>query len=177
MKTTTTLILILFCSFKLFSQANNDTSYYIELCQDKMTDKKYAFGSKNLLCTENGKKGFRISITWNNKEGEITYNGFTVNSAGIGSCNENDEIIFLYIDDSKSKLTSWNKFNCEGKSYFDLYGKSLDEISSKKVKAIRFMNGRSYESYTHNLTEKDQSYFINARIALENKFFRNTSCD
>ena len=171
------LLIIIFFSLKLFSQVKKDTSYYIEVCQDKMTDKRYAFGSRSLLCSENGKKGFRISVSWSNKDGIITYNGFTVKSAGIGTCNENDEIIFLFDDDSKSKFSSWNKFNCDGDSYFDLYGKSFDEISLKKVKSIRFMNGRSYDSYTYNLSEEDQMYFIKAGLALENKYFKASSCD
>jgi len=171
------LLFVLLLSIKAMSQNKTDTSYYIQACQDKMTDKKYAFGSKSLLCTENGKKGFKISISWQNKNDEITYSGFTVTSAGIGTCNENDELILLFEDDSKLKFTSWNKFNCEGNSYFDLYGKSLDEISSKKVKTIRFINGRTFDSYTYEVPERNQAYFIQAKYALENKIIKNTSCD
>lgn len=172
-----------FITISAFSQKSDTTSadkekldYYIELCTDKMTDKEYAFGSKSLMCSEDGKKGFLVSISWDNKSGKITYSGITVVSAGIGTCNQNDELIFLFEDDTKFSFRSWNDFNCEGRSYFDLKHKSFDEFNTKKVKALRFTNGRSYDSYTYNILPKEQSFFIEAKNAFDNKRFVIGKC-
>jgi hypothetical protein len=185
MKKLLLLFLLFFYSIFSYSQNNSDTTeqnkknleYYIEYCKDLMTDKEYAFGSKILMCSDDGKKGFSIRISWNYKKGKISYSGITVRSVGIGSCNEKDELIFLFEDDSKYTLKAWNDFNCEGKSYFDLYYKYFDEFNNKKIKAIRFTNGRSYDSYTYKPTQKEQEYFIEAKRALDNKMFVSTSCD
>lgn len=167
-----------------FSQSGDTTKatkknleYYIEICKDIMNDKEYAFGSKSLICSENGKKGFSIRITWKIKNKNVDYQGLNIKSVDIGNCNENDELLFLFDDNSKFSMKSWNKFNCDGDSYFDLYSKNLDDFSSKKVAAIRFVNGRSFESYTYKLTDKEQSYFIDAKKAFESKKFVQVKCD
>lgn len=158
-------------------ESKKKLEYYIEICKDKMTDKEYAFGSKSLLCSSDGKKGFFLRVDWESKNGEVTYNGLTVKSAGIGTCNENDILYFLFDDDSKVKMTTWNKFNCEGNSYFDLYYKQFDEINSKKMKSIRFTNGRSFDSFTYDLTTAEQNFFIEAKKALVEKKFVPITCD
>ena len=178
-------LLVVFPSF-IFAQQKADTTkvskklltYYIETCTDKMTDKSYAFGNKNLLCSEDGKKGFIISVTWNYQNGgDVTYNGLSVTSAGIGNCVENSTLIFLFEDDTKEQVAAWNKFNCEGNSYMDWKGASFDKITKKKIKAIRFQNGRSYDSYTYNLAPKEQSYFIEVASALSEKRIVAGGCD
>jgi len=151
--------------------------YYIETCVDKMTDKSYAFGSKILLCSEDGEKGFTVSISWNNKGGVPTYNGLNVTSAGIGSCVENSNLIFLCDDDTKVKAVAWNKFNCDGISYMDYGSKLFDELTAKKVVAIRFENGRTFDSYTYKLTPKEQTFFIEVGEALANKRFVRGKCE
>jgi hypothetical protein len=151
--------------------------YYIETCTDKMTDKSYAFGSKHLLCSDDGKKGFIVRVSWSNKDGEINYNGITVKSSGIGTCVENSTLIILFEDDTKVQISAWNKFNCEGNSYMDWQGKSFDKIFAKKAKAIRFQNGRSMDSFTYSLPEKDKSFFLEAGKALSEKRFVIASCN
>jgi hypothetical protein len=179
-----TLLLLLICPIISFAQKSDTTAekkkllpYYIETCTDKMTDKSYAFGSKSLLCSEDGKKGFIVSISLNFKDGEVTYRGLNVTSAGIGSCVEKSTLIFLFEDDTKVQVAAWNDFNCEGKNYMDWQGKSFDKITIKKVKALRFQNGRTYDSFTYNLTDKEQSYFLEVASALSEKRFVAGSCD
>jgi len=151
--------------------------YYIQVCKDVMTDKELVWGSKIILCSEDGKKGFSIRVSFEKKKDEVKYQGLTVISAGIGNCMEKDELIFLFEDDSKYSLKSWQDFNCAGKSYFDLYGKFFDEFNSKKIKAIRLTNGRSYESYTYKPTSTEASYFIEVKQALDNNKIVNVKCD
>jgi len=59
----------------------------------------------------------------------------------------------------------------------DWQGKSFDKITIKKVKALRFQNGRAYDSFTYNLTDKEQSYFLEVASALSEKRFVAGSCD
>jgi hypothetical protein len=151
--------------------------YYIEWCTDKMTDKSYAFGSKSLVCSEDGKKGFIVRISWNWKNDQLYYRGVTVKSVGIGSCVENSTLILLFDDDSKYQLSAWNDFNCEGDSYMDWDGKSMNRILGKKVKAIRFQNGRTFDSYTYNLSENQQNYFVEVASAVSEKRIVFGSCD
>lgn len=151
--------------------------FYIETCTDKMTDKSYAFGSKSLLCSDDGKKGFVISISLDFIKGNVSYRGLTVTSAGIGSCVEKSTLIFLFEDDTKHQVSAWNDFNCEGKSYMDWQGKAFDKITGKKIKAIRFQNGRTYDSYTYNLTDNEQLFFLEVASALFEKKFVSGNCD
>ena len=138
---------------------------------DVMTDVEYLKFEKGLLCSRDGETGFIIFVDITLEKGIIKYDGFRVTSANIGSCLEESKIIFLFEDDTKIDLVSWNDFNCKGNSYYDLYAKFWDKISTKKVTAIRFTNGRSYESYTYELTSKEQSYFMELNeLIKENKY-------
>lgn len=153
-------LIIAISSLISFSQ-----SYEIKRIKDKMTDKEYAIGSKTLLCSEDGKKGFAVSISWVVNEGKIEYSGISVVSAGIGNCNESDELIILFEDNSKYSAVSWNEFNCKGNSYFDLHSNDFEKVI-KMISAIRFENGRTHDSYTFDL-KKDKDFFIDAKKALD----------
>jgi|LauGreDrversion4_2_1035121.scaffolds.fasta_scaffold146738_2 hypothetical protein len=181
----TILVLLMVLPNLINAQQKSDTTkenkkdipFYIETCIDKMTDKSYAFGSKSLLCSEDGKKGFIVRITLNNKDGEVSYNGLNVKSVGIGSCVENSTLIILFEDDTKVQVGAWNKFNCEGNNYMDWQGKSFDKITEKKVKALRFQNGRTMDSYTYNVPEKERAFFLEVASALSEKRIVAGSCD
>jgi len=150
---------LLLLSTLVFSQDKLKILYQ----KDAMTDNEYVYISDNLLCSIDGKVGFSISPRFKiDKDKTIKYNGIVVKSNGVGSCMENDELIILFEDSTKLTLKSWNKFNCEGNSYFDFQKSSLKDIN-KKIKAIRLMNGRSYESFTYTLkNENEKNYFIYA---------------
>ena len=170
-------VLMIVCLFAN-SQSKKDSLYYIETCQDKMTDKFYAFGSKQLLCSEDNEQGLSISVSWRYKgDGEPEYGGLTCKSYKIGACVENSTLIFLFDDDTKFKMKAWNKFNCDGNNYFDLNHKDFNEINSKKIVAIRFDNGRSFENYTYKLKGKEQQFFMEALDAKVQKRFVKGNCD
>jgi hypothetical protein len=104
----------------------------------------------------------------------MVQNGLIVKNVGIGNCDENDEMIFLFEDGTKITITSWNKFNCEGKVYFDLSNNELDMLKSKNVTAIRFKNGYSSDSLTYSLKKEEQGFFINVYT---NNIIKEVNCD
>jgi hypothetical protein len=147
----------------LSSFAQNVIPFRIQHCIDKMTDIEYYFSEKKLICANAKKtKGFTIAPSFKVENGKIANSGFLCENVNIGNCDENDSLIFLFNDNSKLELTSWNKFNCEGNVYFSFSESDLAELSSKKVNTIRFNNGYSYESLTVTLKKEQQNYFIRA---------------
>tara|TARA_R110000868_G_scaffold131960_3_gene342352 strand:- start:116 stop:634 length:519 start_codon:yes stop_codon:yes gene_type:complete len=169
----TIMVIALMISANVYAQKE----YKIKLCKDAMTDKEYAFGSKYILCTSSdNKKGFSVSVSWNIVNGEVTYSGLIVKSIGIGTCNEKDKLIILFDDGTKYSSISWNDFNCDGNSYFDLQRADYETICHGSMSAIRFTNGRSFDDLTYTLTT-DKDYFIQVKNALANKLFVNSSCN
>lgn len=145
------------------TMAQTVTPFIIEHCIDKMTDKEYYFAKKKLICANESKtRGFTIIPDFRSTGGAYVNSGFSCRNVGIGTCDENDELIILFDDDSKITLTSWNKFNCEGNAYFRLSDEELADLSTKKINSIRFMNGRSYDSLTTTLKADQKDYFIRA---------------
>lgn len=155
------LSFVLLISLSVFSQTSNP--FIIEHCIDKMSEKEYYFAEKKFIGANPEKtKGFTITPSFKVKDGAMVNNGLNCKNVNIGNCDENDSLIFLFEDDSKITLTAWNKFNCEGKAYFDFNDEQLVLLSTKKVKAIRFTNGRTYESLTYNLKDAEKDYFVRA---------------
>jgi hypothetical protein len=91
-----------------------------------------------------------------------------VTMVGIGTCNENDEIIILFENGEKITKKSWKKFNCNGEAYFNLTDKEIDLLKKIPMSKIRMSNGRSYDSYTGDVKTKDKRYFIQLFYALDN---------
>ncbi len=109
----------------LFAQENIKLKYY----KDIMTEKEYIFSKEKIMCLENPNKGFVVKVTYEITKGIIKYSGISVLSNDIGNCVEHDNLIFLFDDDTKIEMTSWNDFNCEGRSYFDF--NNLSSINQK----------------------------------------------
>jgi hypothetical protein len=66
------------------------------------------------------------------KNGVFTYSGIMINSFGIGTRIKKDELTFLFEDNTKVSLLSWNKFNCKGASYFDLNASELSNLNKNQ---------------------------------------------
>jgi len=161
--------------FTLNSYSQTEKPFVIEHCIDKMTDKEYFLATKNLLCTNDQKtQGFVITNYFKAVDGKPRPNGIILKNVGIGNCDEKDDLIFLFEDDTKITITSWNKFNCEGKVYFDLSESELDILKTKKVTAIRLKNGYSYESLTYVLKKEEQGFFVNV---YSNYIIKEVNCD
>ena len=152
---------VLFAATSTFAQTVKP--FIIEHCIDKMTDKEYYFAKRKLVCANDLKtKGFTILPDLRSRGGEFENVGVTCRNVGIGNCDENDQLIFLFDDGSKVLITSWNKFNCDGDAYFYLSEDEAAALSTKKINSIRFTNGRSYDSLTVKLKPEDKDYFIRA---------------
>jgi hypothetical protein len=163
----TMLILAVLFGIETECHAQVDTTkFHITHHKDGMTNKEYYVASMRLICRKDEKVGFGIQPTFKNLRGKPSYTGLTVISKGIGTCVQNSELIFLFEDGTNLSTKSWNDFNCKGDSYFDLNSSLLNKIA-KPLKAIRFTEGRSHASYTHEVPAEDKNYFVDVKAALE----------
>lgn len=134
--------------------------------KDEFTGKEYLMTEEDFLITDDGKNGFRIYPSFRKKNGVWEYSHISGKST-IGNCFENDKIYFIFEDDSKFEMISWRDFNCQGDIGFDLNGKFRENLS-KPIKAVKFVNGRTYDSFTKVITNvNDKNYFINAFKAFD----------
>jgi hypothetical protein len=146
------------------TSTNSNNKFEILEAVDKMTDKHYYKMNEDFLLKKDQKSiEIMISIGENAK-----YDGLTVYYKNIGGCNEKNKLIFLFEDNSKISLSSWNDFNCKDYSYFDLRGKELANLQ-KKVISVMFQNGRTYDSSTIDVPIELQDYFIKAKECFDNK--------
>jgi hypothetical protein len=67
----------------------------------------------------------------------------------------------------------WNDFNCDGQGWFKISESDKELLATKKVLKIRIQNGRTYESYTHDVETKNQDYFIQLFFAINNNKIKN----
>ena len=157
------LILILLTSILSFSQTKKKTvvsKFIIEHCIDKMSDKEYYFASSKIIGANKLKtQGIIISPILNKVNDTLQVTGITVDAVRLGGCNENSTLIIMFDDESKSKLDSWNDFNCTGTNYFRIEDYDYETLASKKIKTIRYQNGYTYDSFTFNLIGLDKIYF------------------
>lgn len=163
----TVLISILFIGLNVFAQESVKILYH----KDIMTDKESIYTNESLLSLDGKKVGFIVKPSFEIKNGVFAYDGIIVESVGIGTCLEKDDLTILFEDSTKITLKSWSKFNCKGISKFDLYGTDLRKLT-KRIKAVRFQNGRSFEELTVLLEkEKDKTFFIDVKRAIDKQVY------
>ena len=154
------------------SFGQNKDSVYVINEVDEMSGKNYIYSSREFICSNSeGNIGFKIDAHINSKDS--TFSMITATMVGIGACNENDEIILLFANGEKITRTSWKGFNCEGTAYFYMYPEDLEILRTQTLSKIRMTNGRTYDSYTGDVKQKDKRYFIQLFYALDNKLFTN----
>jgi hypothetical protein len=147
------------------SVGQTDSVYLIKEI-DEMTGEGYIFTNRDFVVANEDKTvGFKIRATIG---GDLSVSSLTVEMAGIGGCNENDEIIILFENGEKITMTSWKKFNCEGIAYFDPNENEIKLLKTQPMSKIRMTNGRSYDSYTGDVKQKDKRYFIQFYYAVDN---------
>lgn len=161
------LILFLFIGLNVFAQGNVKVLYH----KDVMTDKESIYTNESLLSLDGKKVGFIVKPDFEIKDGVFAYSGIIVESVGIGTCLEKDDLTILFEDGTKSTLKSYSKFNCKGISKFDLSGTELNKLT-KRIKAVRLLNGRSFEELTILLEkEKDKTFFIDVKRAIDKQVY------
>jgi len=162
------ILSILFIGINVFAQGNVKILYYKNI----MTDKDSIYSAQSISCMESEKKGFEVKPTFTFKNGVFAYSGIIVKSVGIGTCLQKDDLTFLFEDNTKVTLKSWSKFNCKGSSSFDLTGSELNTLT-KRIKAIRFQNGRTFQALTVLLEkEKDKTFFIDVKQAIDKQVYK-----
>lgn len=159
------VLIICLISTISFGQTPAD-SVYIMKETDSMSGKNYIYGNRSLIVANDvGKVGFRVETYIRDN---MSFGFIMVTMVGIGTCNENDEIIILFENGEKITKKSWKKFNCNGEAYFNLTDKEIDLLKKIPMSKIRMSNGRSYDSYTGDVKTKDKRYFIQLFYALDN---------
>jgi len=153
MKKLTTTVSIVLLALSSFAQLTiNET-------KDDMTDKVSYSISEGLVCANIEQTlGFRIDPNVSIKKDKKVVENLIITMVGLESCNENNTLIILFENGDKITLTSWNKFNCKGTSYFSLTPSTIEKLKDNEISKIRLTNGKSYKSFTSELTYKN--YFI-----------------
>jgi hypothetical protein len=142
--------------------------FIVEHIVDQMTKKEYYLSTEKLIIANKEKnKGFSITPNFKFEDGKVILHALIVKSFVGGSCVENNTLYVLLENDKLITFKSWNKFNCEGTSYFDFTEEDLQLLSESKIKLIRFVNGRDYAQFekTPNADQKD--FFV--RVLTNNK--------
>jgi len=112
--------------------------------QDEMDDRVFYYTSSDIVVAdETKKKGFRIEPYINK---DVKFTDLNVKMVGLGNCNENNELIFLFENGNKIKLTSWNDFNCEGYSFFSIGKSEMEMLKKHKISKIRLTNGKGLKA-------------------------------
>lgn len=166
LKVTIITIAISLIAVVSFAQTSKDNVYVIKET-DAMSGKSYVYGSRDFICANDaGKIGFRISTYINSETLKISM--ITATMVGLGTCNENDEIIILFENGQKIIKKSWKKFNCDGETYFNIDNEEIELLRTQPLSKIRMTNGRTYDSYTGDVKLKDKKYFMQLFYALDN---------
>ena len=140
-------------------------------CND-MTDNCVFYPRHNMIVANDTKTiGFTVDARIVENNDQLSMADIMVRSVNIGSCNENDKLILMLDDSTKLSLVSWNKFNCEGNSWFNVKESDVNRLGSHKIIKAYFQNGRSYDSYSATIGPDNQDYFIKIIAdCTENKF-------
>ena len=165
MKRVQLMMVMLFVLMTTISFGQNDSVYVIKDI-DEMSEKTYIYPSRNFVVANKTKSIGFIVDCYINQKGEFGF--LTITMVNIGSCNENDEIIILFENGEKITKKSWNDFNCEGNSYFNLTKDEIELLRTVPLSKIRVTNGRTYDSFTGEVKEKDRRYFIQIFYDLDN---------
>jgi hypothetical protein len=134
---------------------------------DAMSGTIYTFASRDFVCSNETKTiGFKVTPILNN---DLNFEWVFVTMIGIGGCNEKDEIIILFENGEKIIKKSAHKFNCKGAAYFNMSDSDIRLLKTQPMSKIRMTNGRTYESFTGDVSDKNKRYFIQLFNAIENK--------
>jgi hypothetical protein len=176
MKKTIMIIGMSCMAFMGISQTKKTTSkdvdsVYIIKSVDDMSDKVYHFPTFKIpLIDKVENQGLGISAFIDEKEydNSIYIKDLDVKSINVGGCVEKSEMIFLFEDGTKINFLSWNKFNCDGNSWFEISETNADVLATKELIKVKFINGRGYDSFTMEVPKNRRRYFIQLYDAVKN---------
>ena len=154
MKTILTLAIALIT----FSSIAQQDSVYVINHVDEMSGETTLMVSRHLIiANEDRTKGFSISAYIDDNRNISSLMAVIV---GMVSCNEKDELIILFENGERITKQSWNKFNCDGDSWYTLNSKQIQQLKTLPIARMRITNGRGFDSYTGVLDESQSRYFI-----------------
>ena len=151
------ILTILIAVITLNSTAQNDSTYIVKNVDDMSGQIMYIASRDIVISNSEGTKGFIIDAFIDDQN---KFHSLMAVSVGIGGCNENDEIIILFKSGERIIKKSWNKFNCDGDSWFMFSNAELELLKTTEISRMRITNGRSFESYTGTLDKNQSRYFI-----------------
>lgn len=152
------LLVIAFLLQGLFSNAQE---YVVQHTIDEMTKKEYYLPTEKMIIANKEKTiGFTIEPNFRFENGKLILQSLIVESFVGSSCVEKNKLYFLLENDKVITLESWNKFNCDGTSYFDFTEEDLKSLSEHKVKLVRFVNGYDYDEFQNNPSASKTNFFI-----------------
>lgn len=162
-------ILILVLAIGAINLSAQSEAPFMEYFTDELSDVTYYLPSSDLIITNSAdtkgvKFGFHIT-----KDAEFSF--ITAKLIGLGTCCEKNKIIVLFEDNSKINLVSWNKFNCDGRAYFNLNSEQKKKLSTMAISTIRVTNGYSFESITSS-EGYNKKYFNHIFHCIDNKIFK-----
>jgi hypothetical protein len=142
----------------LFSNAQE---YVVEHSIDEMTKKEYYLPTEKMIIANKEKTtGFTINPNFRFENEKLILQSLIVKSFVGSSCVEKNKLYFLLENDKVIILESWNKFNCDGTSYFDFTNEDLQNLSESKVKLVRFVNGYEFAEFQNNPNADQKNFFI-----------------
>ncbi|HNX37509.1 MAG TPA: hypothetical protein PKI15_04045 [Candidatus Cloacimonadota bacterium] len=155
---------------KVITEDTIPDSLIIISSTDEMDGKTTIYPSKSIFCVnENETIGFKICPFI---EPDFSIKDLYVKMFNIGNCAENNELILLLDDGSRIIIKSWNKFNCDGVTYFRLNQKDKSLLRTRKIIKAKVTNGYSFDSFTGEVDSNQQDYFIKIAKMLDlNQFF------
>lgn len=151
------VIMVYFTTF--FVNAQSDV-FIVNHIVDKLTKEESFFPEKKLVIQDKY-KGLYIIPSLNYTGKELILESLLVGSNVGSMCVEKSTLYILLDNDRVIKLSSWNKFNCDGISYFDVPKDESKYLSESNIKLVRFVNG-SDSSQLEDAPDKDQlNFFVN----------------
>jgi hypothetical protein len=125
---------------------------------DAMSGKATVYADRAFaVANEDNTIGFRVDAIMND---ELVLRGLLITMVGIGSCNEEDEMIILFDSGERIIKKSIKGFNCDGEALYSLSEKDLMLLRNQSMSKMRMTNGSSFESYTGDVRPDDKNYFI-----------------
>jgi len=162
------LIVVLLFPLSLFAQQEKK----VKICSNLNYFGRLGRVLAPLLCTEDIKNGFSITVHVRELQGNLSYYGICVQRHGIGGNMDSSRLVLNYIDGTNFEITSFDEKNYEEWSYFDRYGENYSNFMKKKIESIKFINLTTGDSYLYKLKPEQTSFFKESLDDIrKNKFY------
>ncbi len=126
--------------------------------KDVINGHEWYTASRSLkLANSDNTKGYYLDLSINV---DLETNIIRCDMWGLGRCSEKNSLIIMFSDSSKIRINSPDKFECQGRCYFDIDKNDEEQLSKKKIIKTRVINNYNSQLYTKSIFDKDQSYFI-----------------